>query len=203
LSTRKKPRTPAVILASASPRRRELLKKLIRRFRTVPSRIDEELFLARDPVESALQTATAKARAVGEKYPSSLIIAADTLVALDGEIFGKPRSPEEARSIMDRLSGRRHRVITAVVLYRKDRGKTLADFETSWVTFKKLEGADIEACLKSDDYQDKAGGYAIQESEDALVEKLEGDYDNVVGLPVRLLDRLLEQFSGSNSPAED
>lgn len=195
MSSKKEPANPAVILASASPRRRELLKKLVKRFRTVPSGVDEGVYMGRDPVESALLAAAAKARAVGGKYPASLIIGADTLVTMDGEIFGKPRSREEARAVMEKLSGRRHRVITAVVVYRKDGEKTLTGHESSWVTFKKLTRGEIEAYLESGGYHDKAGGYAIQESEDALVERLEGDYDNVVGLPLRLLGRLLKRFS--------
>lgn len=200
MPTKNGPRNPEVILASASPRRRELLKQLVKRFRTVPSGVDEDIFMGRDPVASALLAAAAKARAVGGKYPASLVIGADTLVTMDGEIFGKPRSREEARAIMEKLSGRRHRVITAVVVYRKDGEKMLTGHESSWVTFKKLAHGDIEAYLESGGYHDKAGGYAIQESEDALVERLEGDYDNVVGLPVRLLGRLLKRFSRPDVP---
>ena len=183
-----------VILASQSPRRRALLKKIVSRFRVVPSGLDEEKSRSPDPVTFALAAAAAKAGDVGEKFPSSLVIAADTLVCLENEIFGKPVSRPEARAMLEKLSGRRHRVITAVALYKKNDGRLVTGHETSWVTFKKLNRQDIEEYLDRDEHLDKAGSYAIQEGGDALVERLEGDYDNVVGLPVRLLRSLLQEF---------
>jgi len=189
-----KPKHPKVILASASSRRRELLKKIIRDFRVIPSGIDEEPFRGPDPVDFALRAAVAKARAVGEKNPSSMVIAADTLVCLENEIFGKPKTSDDARVMLEKLTGKRHRVITAIALYRKDRDRLLMGHETSWVTFKKLDGSAVDRYLKAVGHLDKAGSYAIQESGDVLVERLEGDYDNVVGLPVRLLRDLLDRF---------
>jgi len=183
-----------IILASRSPRRRKLLKNIVNNFRVVPSGIDEELLRKRDPVEFALRAAVAKAKEIGERYPSSLVIAADTLVCFGDEIFGKPGSRVEAVAMLRKLSGRRHRVITAVALYRKDAGRLHTGHETSWVTFKKLSRAAITDYLKKFEVLDKAGSYAIQESGDILVESLEGDYDNVVGLPVRLLRSLLVEF---------
>lgn len=164
-------------------------------FEVAPSGIDEERFRDPDPVAFALQAAAAKAIAVGEKYPSSLVIAADTLVCLADEIFGKPKNRREARAMLRKLSGQKHMVITGVVLFRKSERRMLAGYEMSWVTFKKLNPKTIESYLdKSNEYLDKAGSYAIQESEDALVDRLEGDYDNVVGLPVHLLADLLRDF---------
>ncbi|MGA2585799.1 MAG: Maf family protein [Candidatus Aminicenantales bacterium] len=183
-----------VILASASPRRRDLLREIVPDFRVVPSRVDEDLFRDRDPVVFARRAAIAKARAVGAEHPSSLIIAADTVVCCDEDIFGKPKSRREAESMLERLSRKRHRVVTAVALYREDQDRMLSGQATSWVTFKMLSRADIEKYLDANDFLDKAGSYAIQESGDALVRKLEGDYDNVVGLPIRLLRELLTDF---------
>ena len=185
---------PDVILGSQSPRRRELLKKIVDDFRVVPSGIDEERFRERDPVEFALMTAVAKAKEISARYPASLVIAADTLVCLNDEIFGKPKSRAEARAMLRKLSGRRHRVVTAVALSRKEDDRLLTGHETSWVTFRRLSREDIEGYLETNQYLDKAGSYAIQEGGDALVESLEGDYDNVVGLPVRLLRSLLDEF---------
>jgi len=182
---------PKVILASASPRRRELLKKVVPRFKVGPSGADEDRFRGLEPNAFALEAALAKAKAVGRKHPSSLIIAADTLVLLGDKVFGKPASRDQARAMLAKLSGKEHKVITAVVLYRKDRGRVLAGVEMSRVTFKKLGRKAIEDYLDSSEYLDKAGAYAIQEPGDWLVTRLEGDYDNVVGLPIALLQRLM------------
>jgi len=185
---------PRVILASASPRRRELLKKVIPRFTVVPSGVDEDRCRGLEPNAFALEAAMAKAKAVGSKHPSSLIIAADTLVILGEKVFGKPAGRDQARSMLAALSGRTHKVITAVVLYRRDRGRVVAGVEMSRVTFKKLGRKAIEDHLDSSEYLDKAGAYAIQESGDRLVARLDGDYDNVVGLPVALLRRLMAEY---------
>jgi len=183
-----------IILASASPRRSELLKRIVDDFRVVPSGIDEEPLRERNPVGYAVRAAIAKAETVGGAYPHALIIAADTLVCLENEIFGKPADKNEARDMLAKLSGRRHRVVTGIAIYRKSANRLLHDHETSWVTFKALEPEAIERYLDTADYLDKAGAYAIQESGDALVEKLEGDYDNVVGFPVGKVRDLLLEF---------
>lgn len=182
------------MLASASPRRRELLKKIVDDFRVIPSCIDEDKIREPDPVKFALEAAILKARDIGERHPSSLVIAADTIVCLGNRIIGKPRDREDARRTLGALSGTRHRVITAVALFKKDEGKLRSGYEESFVRFRRLDASAIETYLDSGDPLDKAGSYAIQEVNDAFVESLEGDYDNVVGLPVQLLRRLLEQF---------
>ncbi len=184
-----------VILASRSPRRQELLKKIRTTFRVVPSGIDEDRFRENDPLRFALRAAEAKARDVGAKHPSSLVIAADTIVNLGDEIFGKPKDGAEARAILRRLSGRRHRVITAVALYREEDERLLTGYEISYVTFRVLSDQEIDDYLDSSDYQDKAGSYAVQEVGDAFVEKLEGDYENVVGFPVARVEKLLADFT--------
>ncbi len=184
-----------IILASRSPRRQELLKKIIAAFRVVASGIDEDAFREKDPLRFALRAAEAKARDVGEKHPSSLVIAADTIVNLGDEIFGKPRDRAEAGEILRRLSGRRHRVITAVALFRKDGERLLTGYEISHVTFKTLGDQEINDYLASSEFLDKAGSYAVQEVGDAFVEKLEGDYENVVGFPVARVKQLLADFT--------
>jgi septum formation protein len=183
-----------IVLASASPRRRELLKKIVDDFLVVPSGVDETKIGERNPVEFALEAAVLKARDVGGHYPDSLVIAADTIVCLGDMIIGKPRDRKDARRILEALSGTRHRVITAVALFKKDEGKLRSGYEESFVRFRKLDAAAIDAYLNTGDPLDKAGSYAIQEVNDAFVESLEGDYDNVVGLPVRLVRGFLEQF---------
>jgi septum formation protein len=183
-----------IVLASASPRRRELLKKIVDDFLVVPSGVDETKIGERNPVEFALEAAVLKARDVGGHYPDSLVIAADTIVCLGDMIIGKPRDRKDARRILEALSGTRHRVITAVALFKKDEGKLRSGYEESFVRFRRLDASAIDAYLNTGDPLDKAGSYAIQEVNDAFVESLEGDYDNVVGLPVRLVRGFLEQF---------
>jgi len=183
-----------VILASASPRRIKLLKKIFRSFSVIPSGVDEDQFPKEDPVKFTLLAAEAKARAVAENYPDSLIIAADTIVTIDGKILGKPESREEAREKLKTLSGKTHLVITGVVLYQKNQEKLLADHEITSVTFRELTEEVIENYLDKNTYCDKAGAYAVQELKNIFLEKLEGDYHNVVGLPLARLRRMLHRF---------
>jgi len=183
-----------IVLASQSPRRRELLKQIVADFKIIPSGVDEELFREKDPLIFALQAAEAKARDVGERYPSSLIIAADTVVNLGEETFGKPRDGAEAREILEKLSGRRHRVITAVAIYKKDEERILTGYEISYVTFRELSSGQIDEYIERGEFLDKAGSYAVQEVGDGFVARLEGDYDNVVGFPVKTVRRMLLEF---------
>jgi 23S rRNA (uracil1939-C5)-methyltransferase len=189
-----------IVLASQSPRRQELLKKIVPEFRVVPSGLDEEKFREKDPLRFALRAAEAKAREVAEKDSASLIIAADTVVNLGDEILGKPEDRGRAEEMLRKLSGRRHRVITAVALYRKDDERLVTGFEISYVTFKALSDRDIGSYLETGEYRDKAGSYAVQEVGDVFVEKLEGDYENVVGFPVARVKKLLEEFMSPGEP---
>ncbi len=183
-----------VILASKSPRRRALLARLCREFAVVPSGFDEAGIVEPDPVRFALAAAEAKARDIGAKHPDALVIGADTVVALDRTIFGKPSHRGEAEAILGCLAGRKHKVITGVALYRKAEEKIILDREISYVTFRPLSAADISSYLDAHEVLDKAGSYAIQDIGEAFVEKLEGDYDNVVGFPVRRVARMLREF---------
>jgi len=186
-----------IVLASQSPRRQELLRKIVPLFRVEPSGLDEDEFREKDPLRFALRAAEAKAREVAERNPSSLVIAADTVVNLREEVLGKPKDRDQAEGMLRKLSGQRHRVITAVALYRKEDERLLTGFEISYVTFRVLSDRDIEGYLASGDYLDKAGSYAVQQIGDLFVEKLEGDYENVVGFPVARVKKLLEDFQGA------
>lgn len=186
---------PEIILASASPRRRKLLKAITPRFRVVPAGVDEEALRTSDPAAFARRAARHKAWAVARSHPGALVIAADTLVSLGREVFGKPRSRAEARDMLRRLSGRRHRVVTAVVLASACPRRSLSGSATSWVTFRTLADRDIERALDETPFLDKAGAYAIQESGRRLVARLEGDRDNVIGFPTRLVRLLLEEWA--------
>ncbi|MHB8093379.1 MAG: Maf family protein [Candidatus Aminicenantales bacterium] len=188
------PRQIDVILASASPRREELLRKVVKTFRIIPSRVDESRIGETDPVLFAETAAALKAEDVGGRYPDAIVLAADTIVCLGDRIFGKPRDREDAAATLEALSGRRHRVITAVVLYQKNAGRRETSLETSFVRFRTLSPEAIDRYLAAGGFVDKAGSYAIQEVGDAFVESLEGDYDNVVGLPVGKVRELLRKF---------
>lgn len=191
-----------VILASESPRRIKLLKRIVRSFSVIPSGLDENQIAESDPVAFALKAAEAKARAVAAQNPEALVVAADTVVTIDGQILGKPADRAEAERMLELLSGRTHQVITAVVLYNQQEERLLSGQETSRVTFRPLTPEDIRAYLDRNTYQDKAGAYAIQEIRDLFLEKLEGDYSNVVGLPVRLLRRLFNRFQETKARVE-
>lgn len=191
-----------VILASESPRRIKLLKRIVRSFSVIPSGLDENRIEEKDPTAFALKAAEAKVRAVAENNPEELVIAADTVVAVDGLALGKPADRQQAEQMLTRLSGRTHEVITAVSLYHKLEDRLLSDYETSRVTFRPLTPEDIKNYLDRNTYRDKAGSYAIQEVRGLFLEKLEGDYDNVVGLPVRLVRRLINKFQERKTRVE-
>lgn len=183
-----------IILASKSPRRRELLRKITDDFEVVPGDFDEATIKEKDPVLFAVRAAEMKARQVAEARPEALVIGADTVVDCGGAILGKPVDGEDARRILGRLSGKKHRVITGVALFRKNDGRLLTGYEISGVAFRHLKPEDIEDYLARNDYLDKAGAYAVQEIGDRFVEELRGDYDNVVGFPVGRVRKLLAEF---------
>jgi septum formation protein len=199
-----------VVLASASPRRRELLKNAGVDFEVVASEVDESVSGDLTPEEAACALAERKARAVARIRPRAIVLAADTIVAVGGEqdpdrgaastrrarMLGKPADPDEARAMLRAISGTRHRVVTGVCALGPD-GRAFTGFERTWVTMRRIEPPEIEAYVESDEWRDKAGGYAIQENADRFVVRLEeGGFDNVVGLPVALAKRLLALAGG-------
>jgi septum formation protein len=183
-----------VILASQSPRRRELLARLFPVFRVVPSAVDESGIAEADPLRFAMAAAEAKARDVAEKNPDALVIGADTIVCLGPEIFGKPADRAAAEAMLERLSGRKHRVITGVALIQLSEDRAVVSYEITYVAFKTLDPAAVAAYLDRHEYLDKAGSYAIQEIGSAFIEKIEGDYDNVVGFPVKRVKHMLREL---------
>lgn len=182
------------MLASKSPRRKELLKKVIDDFEVVEPEVDEERIEEKDPVKFAVKAAELKAKDVGEKYPDCIVIAADTVVSLYGEMIGKPKDYEDAFNILKKLSGTEHMVITGVAIYEKEKSKLLSDYKISYVKFRQLSDEQIKKYLDENEYMDKAGAYAIQKVGDEFVERIKGSYENVVGLPVRKLRDMLEEF---------
>lgn len=181
-----------IILASASPRRRQLLRRLVKSFRVIPSRVDERKITAANPPRLAEKTARAKCAEVAARYPKAVVIGADTIVVLGRTILGKPGSPKEAISMLTRLAGRTHRVITGLAVYNPATGKTTSTRDITYVKMKKVAKTNILAYVKSGRPLDKAGGYGIQEIEEIFIESIKGDYDNVVGLPLLALKKLLK-----------
>lgn len=181
-----------LILASASPRRVELLRQLDLEFDVIPSRTEEIVHEQLTAGELAQINAYRKARAVSKKHPDALVLGVDTLVAMGAKVFGKPANREEARRMLRELQGHRHHVVTGVCLIhlRSHRQKMFA--EITDVTFRSLTVKDIEHYLSKIDPLDKAGAYAIQEHGDDIVRTISGSFSNVVGLP---MERLREELS--------
>ena len=182
----------AVVLASGSPRRRELLLQAgLTGFRVEPARVDETMAPDTPPEKMVMQLSRRKAAAVCCR-PGELAIGADTIVWLDGQVLGKPDSPERAGEMLARLSGRRHAVYTGVTLLRGL--ERMTEYEMTEVWFRRLEQREIEAYVRSGEPMDKAGAYAIQGRACCFVTRIEGDYTNVVGLPMARLAAMLRRF---------
>jgi septum formation protein len=180
-----------LVLASASPRRIELLSKFTTSFIAVPSRIDE--VANGSPEEQVIAIARDKVREVARQQ-EGIIIGADTIVELDGEILGKPHTRDVARKMLMRLSGREHRVLTGLFLLSTATGDYCQACEMTLVRFRPLSEREIEAYLNSDEYADKAGAYAIQGRASVFVDRICGDFFNVMGLPLCRLVLLLREL---------
>ena len=193
------PALAAVALASASPRRRELLASLGLRVRVVPSAYEERPLPGLAPRELALRHAVGKA--AGAARADELIVAADTVVDVDGEALGKPADPDEARVMLRRLSGRWHDVHTAFALRRGDAGHLLSETVTTRVKFAELDSRTVDAYAMSGDGLDKAGAYGIQGFAATLVERIDGDYFTVVGFPLARFAQVLPGVGYRLQPA--
>ena len=183
-----------IVLASASPRRRELMARVAAEFRVFPTDVDESSVPEKDPLEYAIAAAVLKAKTAANSFPQATVIGADTVVALGLRILGKPSDRESARAMLRALSGRRHRVMTGLAFYNKAEARLLTGYDLTYVTFRELSAEMIEGYLDEESYLDKAGAYAVQEVGDAFVARLKGDYDNVVGFPVEKVRQLLALF---------
>jgi septum formation protein len=183
-----------IILASNSPRRSELLRGIGLHFTTDPADVDESVLSGETPEGYAVRVALDKARVSAARTSSGIVIAADTVVVLDGAILGKPVDALDAERMLLLLSGRTHRVITGVAIIDAGTGKTLADLSDTRVWFRTLTPVEIASYVSTGEPFDKAGAYGIQERGALLVEKIEGCYFNVVGLPLSLLGEMLKTF---------
>ncbi len=183
-----------IVLASASPRRREILKKAGLTFRVDASEYDEEIDARLSPHTLARRLSRHKAEAVAGRYKRAVIIAADTLVIFRGKIYGKPRTPAEAGRVLRILNGRKHSVITGFTVLDAGTGKKVTRSVETKVWFRKLAMEEIDGYVRSREPLDKAGAYAIQGLGASLIRKIEGDYYNVVGLPLSALAESLGKF---------
>ncbi len=181
-----------IVLASRSPRRRQLLEMLGIPFRVVAPEVDETRRGSELPEHYVTRLAQLKARTVAQREASHVVLAADTTVVLRGRIFEKPATPEEAVAMLHRLQGRKHQVMTAVAVAQDGRVEHALDVTD--VTFRPLSDAQIAAYVATGEPLDKAGAYAIQGKGAALVEGIRGDFFGVMGLPLRLALDLLERF---------
>ena len=172
-----------IVLASKSPRRKELMKLIDVDFITFNSDIDEDIsYLLPTPLEATRDIALRKALKAKEAYPNEIILSADTIVVLNNEILHKPNSEEDAYNILKKLSNKTHEVITAYTIINKD--KILTNHVISYVTFNELSDELINAYIKTGSPLAKAGAYGIQDKDFDLVKSYEGSYDNIVGFPV-------------------
>ncbi len=185
---------PSFILASESPRRRELLGYLEVEFAVMPSKAKESADPNLTAEETALLNAWRKARSVAVKHPDCLTLGADTVVCLGETVFGKPRNLPEARRMLEALQGTTHRVVTGMALIQPDTHRDRVVSETTRVTFRELSAAQIDRYLEVIQPLDKAGGYAIQDHGEMIVEAVEGSLTNVIGLPLGRLQEELDRW---------
>ncbi|APH39029.1 Maf family nucleotide pyrophosphatase [Methanohalophilus halophilus] len=184
-----------IILASSSPRRRELLKQLIGdNFEIIPSVYNEIMIEGLDSASQALQHALGKGRDVAAKYPDSVIIAADTVVLCDGKLLGKPACKEDAMSMLEMINRRAVAVLTGIVVIDSGKGIENTDIVSTQVRMANISRKEITAYLKTGEPMGKAGAFAIQGFGAVLVEKVEGDFFNVVGLPLFRLSQMLKNI---------
>lgn len=194
-----------LILASASPRRRRILQDAGVQFTIQVSEAEPEPAKDTGPGPFAVKAAAKKALDVARDHPGHLVLGADTIIVLDGQILGKPADERDAARMLERLSGRQHQVITGFALAFTDGADTRiiqADHECSGVEFRELSNTEIEQYVDTGEPMGKAGSYAIQGKGGALIRRVIGSYDNVVGLPVERIRRLLDDI-GYQGPDSD
>jgi nucleoside triphosphate pyrophosphatase len=183
-----------LLLASTSPRRIRLLREAGFNPEVLPSQIVETQADFLTPAEGALFNAIRKGMAIALQHPDEIVLSADTIVTLDGTVFGKPADLEEAFQMLKRLIGKTHEVITAVAVMHLNKKRTRVGTERTAVKFRSLSDAEIREYLEIAQPLDKAGAYAAQESPDRIIESVTGSFTNVVGLPMELTIAILADF---------
>lgn len=184
-----------LVLASSSPRRTELLNRAGWPHEVMVAGIDESLMPQEDPAEYVQRLARSKAEAVAERLEHGLVLGADTTVVINDQILGQPRDEEDARTMLKLLSGKWHEVLTGVALVRVG-GETRVAHETTRVRFAEMSASEIDWYIGSGEPVGKAGAYGIQGKASLFVEEIEGDYFNIMGLPIRLVFKLAADFYG-------
>lgn len=182
-----------IVLASASPRRKEILKNLGMNFEVVVSDVEEKVDRSLPHHLIVQELAMLKGTDVAKKVENSIVISADTIVVIDKKILGKPKDEEDAKRMLNNLSGKTHEVYTGVCVTDSESGKAISDYEVTKVTFRNLTDDEIVRYISTKEPMDKAGGYGIQGKGCLLVSSIEGDYLNVVGLPAVKLSRILKE----------
>ena len=183
-----------IILASASPRRKELLEKLSLKFKVDASDCEEEIDSELEPAELVRQISVTKAKSVAALHPNAVIIAADTIGVIGKKILGKPHTENEAGKMLKEISGKPHLVITGFTILDTTTNQMISETVKTTVYIKKLTRQEIDAYVKTGEPLDKAGAYAIQGLGAVIVEKIEGDYYNVMGLPLNAVTEALKEF---------
>ena len=183
-----------VVLASASPRRAELLSKIGLSFNVIASDVDEEFRNNETPVAHVKRLALAKASRVAATITQGIIIGADTIVVLDGNILGKPQDVDEARNMLSLLSGNTHYVYTGFAILEQQRRRSIVDFEKTSVHFRDLTNDEIDGYVQTGSPMDKAGAYGIQDISAIFVDRIDGCFYNVVGFPLAKFYLVMKQF---------
>ncbi len=183
-----------IILASSSPRRKQLLEMIGLQFDVVPSDYEEDMSLKLEPAELAKHLSLKKGETVAKKFPHALIISADTFVLLNGRLFGKAKNAEHAKKMLKELSGKPHLVITGFAIIDTDNKRTVNKHVSTKVWVKDLSDEEIEWYIETGEPIGAAGAYFIQNKGSILIEKIEGDYFNIVGMPIFSLYHELQKF---------
>ncbi|MDO5724881.1 MAG: Maf family protein [Tissierellia bacterium] len=173
-----------IILASKSPRRKEILDEFITDYKIITEKTKETIDLEKSPIVNCMSLAFEKAIAVAINYPMHYTIGADTIVINKGKILGKPKDYDDAYNMLTSLSDNKHKVITAFAIVNLEKNIKIIDYDVSKVRFKKIDKKDLERYLKTNEPYDKAGSYAIQGEASKFVANIEGSYKNIIGFPV-------------------
>lgn len=189
-----------VVLASQSPRRKELLAQMGVEYEIEPSRFDEHLDDSRPPEEVAVELALGKAKDVARHHPDSYVIGSDTIVSIDGNQLAKPADKQEAYRMLKQLSGKTHKVITAVAIINKSKNTELTGTDITLVSFIPFNKEAADRYVSTGDSLDKAGGYGIQSGAAPLIDHIKGNYDTVMGLPTKLLADMLREVGVNAEP---
>lgn len=182
-----------IILASSSPRRKELLKTIVDEFKIIPSNIDESYPSFLDPIKVSLYISDLKAKDIYNKYPNAIVIGCDTTIVLDNKVIGKPKDKIDAKNMLKSFSNKMHIVVSGVTIYSDNKKYEINSINK--VYFKDLSEKEIDEYLEYDEYKDKAGSYAIQGLASKFIYKIDGEYESIVGLPIKDLKNIIDKIN--------